>query len=50
MSQKINTKLKKLLRYYSLINYNLIYDNESINRYKKIKQISPEIKKNYLKN
>ena len=37
MSQKINTKLKKLLRYYSLINYNLIYDNESINRYKKNK-------------
>jgi len=37
MTKKINTKFKKLLKYYSLINYNLIYDNESINRYKKNK-------------
>ena len=31
MTKKTNTKLAK---YYSLINYNLIYDNQSINRYK----------------
>ena len=34
MTKKINTKLNKLIKYYSLINYNLIYDNFSINRYK----------------
>ena len=34
MTKKINNKLNKLLKYYSLINYNLIYDNQSINRYK----------------
>ena len=37
MTKKINTKLNKLIKYYSLINYNLIYDNQSINRYKKNK-------------
>ena len=37
MTKKINTKLTKLLKYYNLINYNLIYDNQSINRYKKNK-------------
>ena len=31
MAKKINTKL---IKYYSLINYNLIYENEAINRYK----------------
>tara|TARA_B110001450_G_C17604414_1_gene474418 strand:- start:595 stop:1305 length:711 start_codon:yes stop_codon:yes gene_type:complete len=31
---KINTKLTKLIKYYSLINYNLIYENNAINRYK----------------
>ena len=35
MTKKINTKLTKLVKYYSLINYNLIYENNSINRYKK---------------
>ena len=35
MTKKINSKLTKLIKYYSLINYNLIYDNRSINRYKK---------------
>ena len=35
MTKKINTKLNKLIKYYSLINYNLVYDNQSINRYKK---------------
>ena len=34
MTKKINTKLAKLIKYYSLINYNLIYDNQTINRYK----------------
>ena len=34
MIKKINTKLIKLIKYYSLINHNLIYDNHSINRYK----------------
>lgn len=34
MTKKINTKLFKLIKYYSLINHNLIYDNKSINRYK----------------
>ncbi|MBA1339622.1 MAG: DNA polymerase [Pelagibacterales bacterium] len=34
MIKKINTKFIKLIKYYSLINHNLIYDNHSINRYK----------------
>ena len=34
MIKKINTKLIKLIKYYSLINHNLIYENEAINRYK----------------
>ena len=34
MIKKINIKLTKLLKYYSLINYNLIYDNKPINRFK----------------
>ena len=34
MTKKINTKLSKLIKYYTLINHNLIYDNLSINRYK----------------
>ena len=34
MIKKINNKLVKLIKYYSLINYNLIYDNEALNRYK----------------
>jgi len=38
MTKKINTKLLKLIKYYNLINYNLIYDNQSINRYKKNKK------------
>ena len=33
MTKKINTKFRKLIKYYSLINYNLIYGNQSINRY-----------------
>ena len=34
MTKKINTKIVKLIKYYSLINHNLIYENEAINRYK----------------
>ena len=34
MIKKINTKFAKLIKYYSLINHNLIYENEAINRYK----------------
>ena len=34
MIKKINTKVTKLIKYYSLINHNLIYENEAINRYK----------------
>ena len=34
MVKKINTKFVKLIKYYSLINYNLIYENDAINRYK----------------
>ena len=33
MSKNINTKLTKLIKYYSLINHNLIFSNKSINRY-----------------
>jgi DNA polymerase len=34
MIKKNNTRLVKLIKYYSLINHNLIYENEAINRYK----------------
>ena len=33
MSKNINTKLTKLIKYYGLINHNLIFSNRSINRY-----------------
>ena len=36
MTKKINAKTIKLLKFYNLINYNLIYNNKAINRYKKI--------------
>ena len=35
MTKKINSKTIKLIKYYNLINYNLIYNNKAINRYKK---------------
>ena len=41
MSKKINTKLSKLIKYYNLINYNLIFNNKEIFRYKK-KELAPE--------
>jgi len=34
MIKKNNIRLVKLIKYYSLINHNLIYENEAINRYK----------------
>ncbi len=33
MSKSINNKLTKLIKYYSLINHSLIFNNKSINRY-----------------
>ena len=33
--KKINTKTIKLIKFYTFINYNLIYNNKAINRYKK---------------
>ncbi len=33
MARKLNTKLTKLIKYYSLINYNLVFSNTAINRY-----------------
>ncbi|MDC0418326.1 uracil-DNA glycosylase [Pelagibacteraceae bacterium] len=34
MNKKFNNRFIKLIKYYSLINHNLIYENEAINRYK----------------
>ena len=49
MPKKINTKIRKLIKYYSLINYNLIYDNHSINRYKNDKTVAKGNKAELLK-
>ena len=35
MIKKINTKTIKLIKFYNFINYNLIYNNNAIDRYKK---------------
>ena len=35
MIKKINPNSIKLLKYYKFINFNLIYNNKAINRYKK---------------
>ena len=35
MTKKNNIKTIKLVKFYNLINYNLIYNNQAINRYKK---------------
>ena len=43
MIKKINSKTIKLIKYYNLINYNLIYNNKAINRFKKnIYEVSNE--------
>tara|TARA_Y100000817_G_C16766098_1_gene503911 strand:- start:55 stop:753 length:699 start_codon:yes stop_codon:yes gene_type:complete len=34
VSKKINNKAIKLIKFYNFINYNLIYNNKAINRYK----------------
>jgi len=47
MSKNMNNKLNKLIKYYSLINHNLIFNNKSINRYN-LKQ--PNIKKDKAQN
>lgn len=47
MTKKINTKLNKLIKYYSLINHNLIFSNKSINRYH---QNQPNIQRNKAQN
>ena len=47
MIKKINTKTIKLIKFYNFINYNLIYNNKAINRYKKdIFKISGDKAKN----
>ncbi len=40
MPKKINTKLIKLVKYYSLINHSLILNNKSLNRYSQKKMVS----------
>jgi len=35
MIKKVNTKTIKLIKFYNFINYNLVYNNKAINRYKK---------------
>ena len=35
MIKKINSKTVKLIKYYNLINFNLIYNNKAINRFQK---------------
>ena len=47
MIKKINAKTIKLIKFYNFINYNLIYNNKAINRYKKdIFKISGDQAKN----
>ena len=35
MIKKINSKTIKLIKFYNYINFNLIYNDKAINRYKK---------------
>ena len=47
MIKKINSKTIKLIKFYNFINYNLIFNNKAINRYKKdIFEISGDKAKN----
>tara|TARA_B110000008_G_C16828626_1_gene507582 strand:+ start:249 stop:950 length:702 start_codon:yes stop_codon:yes gene_type:complete len=47
MIKKVNSKNIKLIKFYNFINYNLIYNNNAINRYKKdIFEISRDKAKN----
>ena len=47
MSKNINNKLTRLIKYYSMINHNLIFSNKSINRYNRQQ---PIIQKDKLEN
>ncbi len=47
MSKNINNKLTRLIKYYSMINHNLIFSNKSINRYNRQQ---PVIQKDKLEN
>ena len=49
MTKKINSKLTKLINYYSLINYNLIFKNQTINRYRNNNHIGQGNKESNLK-
>ena len=42
MYKKINIKTIKLIKFYKLINYNLIYNNKAINRYKNNYKCAPD--------
>ncbi len=44
MSKNINNKLTKLIKYYSLINHNLIFSSKAINRYTQEKPDVPKSK------
>ena len=47
MIKKTNAKITKLIKFYNFINYNLIYNNKAINRYKKdIFEISSDTAEN----
>ena len=51
MTNRINNKLSKLIKYYNFINHSLVYDNKPINRYKKNnKQLKLEKLSSSLKN
>ena len=50
MSKLTNTKFNRLLKYYTLINHDLIYNNKTINRYKnKVQNKNKSIKLEKLK-
>ena len=42
MTEKFNNKSVNLIKYYSLINYNLIFNNKTINRYRSKNSITSE--------
>ena len=50
MSKNINNKLTRLIKYYSMINHNLIFSNKSINRYNRQQPIIHKDKLENLQN
>ena len=46
---KKNIKLQKLIKYYSLINHNLIFSDKAINRYKQQFEATNQVKLKKLK-